>query len=152
MRMDSCFSHILVATDGSERADKALALAVKMARERPGTRLSAVLVVHDFSTADFVEVVSSLQGDFEQIRQHFADKGRERLFNLLRPHAVQLPIDAVVEVSDAPHAAILATARRIGADLIVMASRGHGPAASALLGSQTQKVLAESEVPVLVVR
>jgi nucleotide-binding universal stress UspA family protein len=152
MRMDSCFSHILVATDGSERADKALALAVKMARERPGTRLSAVLVVHDFSTADFVEVVSSLQGDFEQIRQRFADKGRERLFNLLRPHAVQLPIDAVVEVSDAPHAAILATARRIGADLIVMASRGHGPAASALLGSQTQKVLAESEVPVLVVR
>ena len=150
--MDSCFSHILVATDGSERADKALALAVKMARERPGTHLSAVLVVHDFSTADFVEVVSSLRGDFEQMRQQFAEKGRERLFNLLRPHAVQLPIDAVVEVSDAPHAAILATARRIGADLIVMASRGHGPAASALLGSQTQKVLAEAEVPVLVVR
>ena len=150
--MDPCFSHILVATDGSERADKALALAVRMARERPGTRLSALLVVHDFSTADFLEVVSTMRTDFEQLRQQLAEKGRERLFGLLRPHAVQLPIDAVVEVSDAPHAAILATARRLGADLIVMASRGHGPATSALLGSQTQKVLAEAEVPVLVVR
>jgi nucleotide-binding universal stress UspA family protein len=150
--MDACFSHILVATDGSERADKALALAVKMARERPGTRLSAILVVHDFSTADFLEVVSTMRTDFEQLRQQLADKGRDRLFGLLRPHAVALPIDPIVEVSDAPHAAILATARRLGADLIVMASRGHGPAASALLGSQTQKVLAEAEVPVLVVR
>lgn len=150
--MDPCFSHILVATDGSARADKALALAVKMTRERPGTRLSAVLVVHDFSTADFLDVVSTMRSDFEQIRQQLTDKGRERLFALLRPHAVQVPIEPVVEVGDAPHAAILAAARRIGADLIVMASRGHGPAASALLGSQTQKVLAEAEVPVLVVR
>lgn len=44
-RLDPCCSHILVAPEGSARADKARALAMKMTRERLGTRFSAVRVV-----------------------------------------------------------------------------------------------------------
>ena len=47
--------------------------------------------------------------------------------------------------------AILQAAERLDCDLIVMASRGRSPMAGALLGSQTQHVIAGAKVPVLVV-
>ena len=54
--------------------------------------------------------------------------------------------------ADQPHAAIIATALQRGCDLIAMASRGRSGLASLMLGSQTQKVLTHSKIPVLVFR
>jgi nucleotide-binding universal stress UspA family protein len=51
-----------------------------------------------------------------------------------------------------PDDIILQTADAEGCDLIVMASHGRRGVASLLLGSETQKVLARSRIPVLVVR
>jgi len=51
----------------------------------------------------------------------------------------------------APHQAILAAAARLGCDLIVMASHGRRGLQGVVLGSQTQRVLAQAPVPVLVV-
>jgi nucleotide-binding universal stress UspA family protein len=51
-----------------------------------------------------------------------------------------------------PHAAITQAARELGCDLIVMASHGRRGLEGLLLGSETQKVLATSPCPVLVVR
>jgi nucleotide-binding universal stress UspA family protein len=51
-----------------------------------------------------------------------------------------------------PHAAITQAARELGCDLIVMASHGRRGLEGLLLGSETQKVLAISPCPVLVVR
>jgi len=51
-----------------------------------------------------------------------------------------------------PHMAIAAAARELGCDLIVMASHGRRGLEGLLLGSETQKVLATSPCPVLVVR
>jgi nucleotide-binding universal stress UspA family protein len=47
--------------------------------------------------------------------------------------------------------AILATAKRIGADLIVLGSHGHSPLGELLIGSAAHKVTVESDVPVLLV-
>ena len=48
--------------------------------------------------------------------------------------------------------AIIATAKEKGCDLIMMASHGRGGVKAFLLGSETQKVLAHSKIPVLVFR
>lgn len=54
--------------------------------------------------------------------------------------------------SDSPAEAILATAKKFKADLIVMASHGRKGLDKLLLGSETQRVLARTKLPVLVVR
>jgi nucleotide-binding universal stress UspA family protein len=51
-----------------------------------------------------------------------------------------------------PHKAIVETAHGSRCDLIVMASHGHRPVSRFMLGGETQKVLAESDIPVLVYR
>jgi nucleotide-binding universal stress UspA family protein len=51
-----------------------------------------------------------------------------------------------------PHRAILAAADRLACDLIVMASHGRQGFQRMLLGSQTQRVLVQAGVPVLVIR
>jgi nucleotide-binding universal stress UspA family protein len=55
-------------------------------------------------------------------------------------------------VSDQPYAAIIAAAEAHECDLILMASHGRRGMKGLLLGSQTQKVLTHSKIPVLVYR
>jgi nucleotide-binding universal stress UspA family protein len=55
-------------------------------------------------------------------------------------------------VSDDPYESILQTAKERKCDLIVMASHGRHGVKGLLLGSETQKVLVHSDIPVLVYR
>jgi nucleotide-binding universal stress UspA family protein len=55
-------------------------------------------------------------------------------------------------VASAPWQAILATAKKSKCDVIVMASHGRRGISALLLGSETQKVLTHSKLPVIVVR
>lgn len=142
------FRHILVATDGSAPADKAIALALRIAGD---ARVTALLVVPDYDTAEFAQAVFTNRPDFHDLHQSLLDKGRAWLDVVLARHgAAAQDIERRVAVGDRPHEEIVATARREHCDLVVMGSRGLGPLASALIGSQTQRVLAIATVPVLV--
>ena len=55
-------------------------------------------------------------------------------------------------VSNSPYAAILDAARKFKCELIVMASHGRHGLSGVVLGSETNKVLIYSKIPVLVVR
>jgi nucleotide-binding universal stress UspA family protein len=55
-------------------------------------------------------------------------------------------------VDERPYDAIIRTAQEQGCDLIVMASHGRSGMKGLLLGSETQKVLTHSTIPVLVMR
>ena len=55
-------------------------------------------------------------------------------------------------VSNSPYEAIIEAAKKFECDLIVMASHGRRGVSGVLLGSETQKVLTHSKIPVLVVR
>jgi nucleotide-binding universal stress UspA family protein len=83
-------------------------------------KVSVIKVVPDYGTAEFVPAV---------------------LLN--HPHPI-------VAVSDDAATEIVEAAAREHCDLVVMGSHGRGRVASALLGSQVQRVLAMSKVPVLV--
>lgn len=146
------FKHILVATDGSSRADKAIAAALQLARTCGEPSVTALMVVPDYTTMDVVEVVFKNGPRFEDLRESFAAEGRRRLDEALRKHAGAERIERLVAVGDAPYTEIVKTAERLGCDLIVIAARGRGAVKSALLGSQASHVLSLATVPVLMVK
>ena len=63
---------------------------------------------------------------------------------------ILVPTDGVS--SDHPYEAIIGAAQDKGCDLILMASHGRRGIQGLLLGSETQKVLTHSKIPVLVYR
>ena len=89
----------------------------------------------------------------EEISQEIA-KSVEKYFVTLRAKAGALGVDAeTIQVeNDFPWQVIIDTARDKGAGLIVMASHGRRGLSAVLLGSETQKVLTHSTIPVLVCR
>jgi nucleotide-binding universal stress UspA family protein len=155
------FKNILVATDGSEYADKAVALALKLAA--PG-QVCAMIVVPDQSGTEFGETSLGAQRRVTEWRQSATldgrsaqpiaprqRAGRRRLEEAIaRQGDGASGITRLVRIADSPSQEIVDTAAREHHDLIVMATRGRGALASMLLGSQTQQVLAQSSVPVLV--
>ena len=63
-----------------------------------------------------------------------------------------VPCETVCEISDHPYETIIRAAEKRGCDLIMMASHGQRGVKGLLLGSETQKVLTHSKIPVLVHR
>jgi nucleotide-binding universal stress UspA family protein len=145
------FKHILVATDASERANKAISSALALAGFCDA-RVTALLVVPDYGTWEFAETTFVDGPSLESLRKSHADQGRRRLDAALDAHGAVQGVEALVAVSDFPHDEIVKTAERLHCDLIVMASRGRGALKSAVLGSQTMHVLSTSAIAVLVVK
>ncbi|MCK7468053.1 MAG: universal stress protein [Desulfosudis oleivorans] len=63
-----------------------------------------------------------------------------------------VPCETICEIGDHPYEAIIRVAEKRGCDLIMMASHGRRGVKGLLLGSETQKVLTHSLIPVLVYR
>ena len=142
------YRHLLVSTDGSRRSLPALRAAVRLAKAL-GARLTAVHVLAAYIPAGEAAFVESLPG----FRRAAQARGREALaaFNA-EARKVGVEAEAISMVGGEPWQALLQVARRRKCDCIVMASHGRGGLASLLLGSETQKVLTHSKIPVLVVR
>ncbi len=66
--------------------------------------------------------------------------------------AARVRFAAEQAIAPAPWKAILETAKKKKCDAIVMASHGRRGVSALLLGSETQKVLTHSKLPVIVVR
>jgi nucleotide-binding universal stress UspA family protein len=70
----------------------------------------------------------------------------------LKAEAGGVECDLLHTIANAPWEAILAAAKKSKCDAIVMASHGRRGVTALLLGSETQKVLTHSKLPVIVVR
>ena len=64
--------------------------------------------------------------------------------------AANVPFETASDISDHPHAAIINNAKKMGCDLIFMASHHEGGLRGLLRGSQTEKVVHHSPIAVLV--
>lgn len=146
------FRHILVPTDGSSLSDQAVKRAVSLAKETQA-QLSFFFAAPDES--------SSILGDGDLLRSI----DPQLLTNTINQHvqavlgraqaiadAEGVPCEVSSTVSDEPFEAIIAASEGKGCDLILMASHGFRGVKGLLLGSQTQKVLTHSKIPVLVYR
>lgn len=147
------FRHILVPTDGSPLSDVAVKNAVALARD------ANAQITFFFAEPD--EAASLLDSDAALLRtidpQLLASTINRHIQEVLgKAQAVAeaegVSSDVSSAVSNEPYEAIIAAAEKNNCDLILMASLGHRGVKSLLLGSQTQKVLVHSKIPVLVYR
>lgn len=143
------FKRILVPTDGSELSDKAIAAAVDLA----GTLEAAVVgmtSVEPYSYANLSEYRPENLDDYEARMEKI---GSERLGKIVNAAAkAGVAVESVVTRSFSPYEAIIDMAKAKKCDLIVMASHGRRGLNAVLLGSETQKVLTHSTIPVMVYR
>ena len=144
------FKHILVPTDGSKLSEKAVKHAVQFAKQCKA-RVTALHVIPKFHTFTYeAEMLELTPKEYEK-------SGLEHANQYLR-YAQRVANNAGVECnathasSDQPYKEIIKAAQKKGCDLILMASHGRRGIEGFLLGSETQKVLTHSHVPVLVYR
>lgn len=144
------FRHILIPTDGSERSLEAIENGIRLASEL-GARVTGYHATQDFAAiayrAEMLEVT----------REHYMAQARLRATTALdevRHRAKLAGVECDVESTahEHPHRGIIESAERNGCDLILMASHGRKGIQGLLLGSETQKVLTHSKIPVLVYR
>jgi nucleotide-binding universal stress UspA family protein len=139
---------IVIATDGSEPAREAVELGLELAAEQA----ALPIFVHVIPNIDVMPTSGLGISIPPAIVHEPTDDDRAPVDDALAL-AAQHGIDARAELlAGSPAAEIVAYADSVGADLIVVGSRGHGRLASAVLGSVSRGVLAETRRPVVVVR
>ena len=144
------FKHILLPTDGSKLSEKAIRQSVRMAKAL-GAKITALHVMPKFHT--FTYQIEMLEATRSTYQAEAGEHARQYLdFALKVARAAGVACDSVQATSDQPYKEIIKTAHKKGCDLILMASHGRRGIEGFLLGSETQKVLTHSTVPVLVYR
>jgi nucleotide-binding universal stress UspA family protein len=141
------FLNILVAIDGSENGAAALRTAAQLAREEHAslTVLTAVPPAPAFSQLTAPGVAAL--GD----ASHLLGEAGSRMIKQIEELPRDISVTSIVAPGQ-PAKVILERLREGRHDLLVMGTRGHGRVGSALLGSVSQAVLHQAEVPVMVVR
>jgi len=143
------FTKILVPTDGSELSQRAAQGAVEMAR-RIDARIVALTVVEPYAYASLSEYRPETIAEYEQRADQVARERLAAVEALARKQDV--PVESSVARSFSPFEAIIEAAQRFGCDAIFMASHGRRGISAVLLGSETQKVLTHTALPVMVYR
>ena len=137
---------IVVATDSSPAATRAVALAASL-HWPSGTR------IHVIRADEPLAVDLDLPPDaYEALHAYLRDEAEKQLTLTSQQLAGPGRHVETVAVSGRAATAIVALAEHIGADLIIVGSRGRGPIASMLLGSVAAEVVDHAPCPVLVAR
>ncbi|MDP3514094.1 MAG: universal stress protein [Sulfuritalea sp.] len=146
------FKHILVPSDGSQLSSDTATRAIAFAKET-GAKVTFFFAKPDYPVAFYGEgaLIDPTTPD------KFAEMAEQQAKEILAGHEAAAKAEGVScasisSVSDIPYEAIIAAAEDAGADLIFMASHGRRGISGLLLGSETQKVLTHSKIPVLVYR
>lgn len=140
------YKHLLMPTDGSETSLRAVRQGVALAQAL-GAEVTVMTVVERFRSglsdgAHVPEEVSRQDAARDAALARLADAEA-----LVREAGVTC--HRIVSNETVIYEGILQAARTAGADLIVMGTHGMGAVERLLIGSQTQRVLAHTELPVL---
>jgi nucleotide-binding universal stress UspA family protein len=148
------FTHILVPTDGARLSARTVKAAIALAGAM-GARVTALHVIPAYAPPVYMDGIIPQPelysaADYKRSTQAYADRVLAKVEEQARDAGVRY--DKAFVTHDSPWSAIIRTARSRKCDLIVMASHGRRGMEALLLGSETQKVLTHSKVPVLVCR
>ncbi len=147
------YHHILIPTDGSELAAKAVEAGTNYAREANAKVVffTAMPEYQPPSEADLmahkhVKSMVEYEKDAAEQAQAILDKAIEAAKN------ANITFETDFAMSDQPYRAIIDAAKRHGCDAIFMASHGRTGVPAWWYGSQTHDVLTHSDIPTLVYR
>lgn len=139
--------NILLAADGSRYTKKALAFLIN----QPGLldKTSSLHILHvQMSMPPRVKAVAG-----KEMVMDYHQKEAERVLQPIRKfmdrHAIDYRADWII---GSPANEIVKTAKADKAHLIVMGTHGHGVLGRILMGSVAQRVVSETDVPVLLVK
>jgi nucleotide-binding universal stress UspA family protein len=136
---EAMYTHILIPTDGSELAGKAVHHGIALAK-RIGAKVTLLTVLSpDMITTDSQMI---------EIR----NERTQKQLDAVAMQAAGVACETIQVEHVDPYQAIIDTADSKGCDLIVMASHGRRGIAALVLGSETVKVLTHCKIPVLVYR
>lgn len=144
------FRTILVPTDGSPLSDRAVNAAVEFAKEYGGTIIGlSVAEPYPFTPLS----ASTFSDDRVAYESRARDIAQEHVRRIAAAsHLLGVHCETVVTQSFSPADDIMLVARQHACDVIFMASHGRKGIKGMLIGSETQKVLAGSDIPVMVFR
>ena len=143
------FKKILLPTDGSELSARAIAGAVDMAKKL-GAKIVGMTVIEPYSYSSLSEYRPESFEDYEARMDKAAQERLEAIEAAAK--AASVSVETKVAKSFSPYEAIIEMAQKNDCDAIFMASHGRRGLSAVLLGSETQKVLTHSTIPVLVYR
>jgi nucleotide-binding universal stress UspA family protein len=147
------YKHILIATDGSELAGRALTHGLALAKEVKAP-VTLVTVTQPWSAFDMAH--KAREGNRDPMRQfeEIATASAKSILDAAGQKAKKAGVacELVHVPGQHPSEGIIATAEKNGCDLIVMASHGRRAVGRLLLGSQAVEVLTHCKVPALIVR
>jgi nucleotide-binding universal stress UspA family protein len=143
------FKRILVPTDGSDISAKAVKTAATLAK-LAGAELLTLSVKEPFPYSAISEMQPVPPQEFFDAQERIAGERVKAAVEAAKAAGMACKGHTVEALH--PWEAILDHAKTQGCDLVVMASHGRRGISALLLGSETQKVLTHSPVPVLVVK
>jgi nucleotide-binding universal stress UspA family protein len=146
------YKNLLLATDGSKLSGKALTHAIGLAKPL-AAKITAFYAAPDYpmpAYADGVVYEPVSRKEYSKLAAQDADKILKEAAGKIAAAGVECK--TTYSIAAAPWEAILDAAKKNKCDAIVMASHGRKGISAILLGSETQKVLTHSKLPVIVVR
>jgi nucleotide-binding universal stress UspA family protein len=144
------FKHLLLPIDGSKLSEAAIQKGVEFAKSL-NARITGFYVMPEYHILAYrTEMVEDTKEEFAKDCRVHADQFLAVVEKAAK--AAGVACDTALATSDHPYEAIIKAARDRNCDLIMMASHGRRGVQGLLLGSETQKVLTHSKIPVLVYR
>jgi nucleotide-binding universal stress UspA family protein len=148
--MMDMFRHLLLPTDGCQLSEAAIHAGVQFAKSIDA-KVTGFYAMPKFHMLTYqTEMLTDTREQFAKDCKAHAERSLAVIVQATK--AAGVPCETALQASDHPYEAIIATAKEKGCDLIMMASHGRSGVQAFLLGSETQKVLTHSAIPVLVFR
>lgn len=144
------FKHILIPTDGSELSKMAVRQGIQFAKEINAKVTGlAVTVPYHYFAVDAIQLMDTPEQYAIDVKV-MADKN----LSFIKEEASKAGVscELVQRSNEHPYEEIVKTAQDCMCDVIFQASHGRRGMSGLLLGSETQKVLTHSKIPVLVYR
>ena len=147
------FAHLLIPTDGSEIANKAVQRGIAFAKAQ-GAKMTVIHVSPTFRqlTDEGYLVPGPTRGS--KVWREAITERAQAILDRVAAEATKAGVkcETTHVFHNTTYAAIIATANKASCDVIVMGSHGYGAVKGVVLGSETTRVLSHTKIPVLVIR